>query len=62
VSDPSVAEAGEVADAPGDGELYTSEVDTGYGEIGSFIQWMNLKDGWILAKDTDSFVSLDNNL
>lgn len=56
-----VAEAGEVAEAPDEHDIYVSEVDTGQGEIGAYIEWQNTKDGWILARDTSSFVSLDNH-
>lgn len=62
MKDPIVAESGEVADVPGEDEQYTSELDMGQGEIGCYVEWQNLADGWILAKNTDSFVSLDNNL
>jgi hypothetical protein len=60
LDDPLVAEAGEVAEAPEEDEVYVSDVDTGGGDIGTFIEWQNQRDCWMLAEDVDSFVLIDN--
>lgn len=55
----STAEAGSVAPAPGDDDIHLTEMDMGRGDIGFLIEWRHLDEGYIMANDTDSFVSLD---
>jgi hypothetical protein len=61
MSDKDLVCENEPPPTPAEGNLYCSEVDMGDGEVGSYVEWRNTQDGWILAKDRDSFVLLDNN-
>jgi len=58
----SVEKAGETPPEPIEGNLNVGEIDAGYGEIGFIVQWLHLEDGWIMAQDQDSYVSLDNSV
>lgn len=60
MSDSVTAGPGEVPAHPTRNDIYVSEVNTGQGDIGLYFEWQNIAGGYILAKDTDSFVSLDN--
>lgn len=62
MDDPLVAESGEVADAPGEDDLYFCTMNMGDAGRGCYLEWQNLRDGWIMAGDDESFVDLDNNL
>jgi len=50
-----------VAEAPEEDDVYVSDVDTGGGDIGTFIEWQNQRNCWMLAEDVDSFVLIDNH-
>jgi hypothetical protein len=59
--DPITSEGGKIAQEPPQEQIYVEELNMGRGEIGCYVEWKNLRDGWILAENTDSFVSVDNH-